>query len=502
MKLIPPVPWRALAAVVLSLSATVAVAPVRAQLPQLGDTGELTTSAEVRLGERIARELYRDPDYIDDPVIVEYVQGIWRRLLDSARARGELTPELDQRFAWQVLLGKDRTVNAFALPGGWMGLNSGLVAVTANSDELASVLAHELSHVTQRHISRMMTQQSHQTPWMLAGMLLGALAISRAPQAAGALITGTQGLAMQQQLSFSRDMEREADRIGFGVMTGAGFAPQGFVTMFDKLQQASRLNDNGAYPYLRTHPMTTERVADIQARQELVPHTTVPTTMEHAMVSGRAKVISNAGVDTLRALEAEAQAESLAGQSPTRQATALYAGTLAAAQLHDMELAKRLLARLEAVAKGDAAGQRLARLLAAELAQMQQDWPGVLRLVDLASPRRPELLLASQALVHTGHASEVAQRLQTWVATRPRDASAWQLLSSAYQAQGQQLRAIRADAEVHVAQLDYQAALDRLRAAQEMVRKGTGGGDYIEASIIDTRARQVQSLLREQSLER
>ncbi len=500
MKLFSSSRWRPVATAALALA--VALAPVHAQLPQLGGNGDLSVNAERRIGEKIARELYRDPDYIDDPIIVEYVQGIWQRLLDSARRRGELTPELDERFAWQVMLGKDREVNAFALPGGWMGLNSGLVAVCANSDELASVLGHELSHVTQRHISRMMEQQSQQAPLVLAGMLLGALAIGKNGQAGGALISGAQGLAMAHQLSFSRDMEREADRVGFGVMTGAGFAPQGFVTMFDKLQQASRLNDNGAYPYLRTHPMTTERMADIQARQELVPRVVVPTTMDHAMVAGRAKVISNPGIDALRAMVADAQAPGLASQPRARQATVLYAGTLAAAHLHDAAAVQQLQARLDAVAAGDPAGQRLARLLAAEVAEGQQDWARVLRLADFSSPGRPELFLAGHALIQTGHASDVAQRLQTWVASQPRDASAWQLLASAYQAQGQQLRAVRAEAEARVAQLDYQAALDRLRAGQEMVRKGTGGSDYIEASIIDTRARQVASLLHEQSLER
>jgi predicted Zn-dependent protease len=479
----------------------VGVVPVRAQLPQLGDPADLSTSAERKLGERIARELYRDPDYIDDPVLVEYAQGIWVALLDAARARGELTPELDQRFAWQVLLGKDRTINAFALPGGWMGLNSGLVAATANRDELASVLAHELSHVTQRHISRMMTQQAQQAPWIIAGMILGALAVNRSPQAAGALVTGTQGLAAAQSLNFSRDMEREADRIGFGVMTAAGFEPQGFVTMFEKLQQAARLNDNGAYPYLRTHPMNTERVADMQARQQLVSRAPVQPTMEHAMVSGRARVISNPGVDALRGMVADAEAAALASQPRVRQAGVLYAGTLSAAKLRDAATARQLLGRLETAAAGDPAGQRQAKLLAAELAATAQDWPRVLQLVDAGSERRPEMLLVAQAWTQTGRARDAAERLQTWLATRPRDATAWQSLAAAYQSQGQPLRAVRAEAEGRVAQLDYQAALDRFRAAQELVRKG-GAGDYVEASIIDTRARQVESLLREQALER
>lgn len=242
--------------------------PARAQggLPTLGDGSDLTSSEERRLGDRIIRELYRDPDYIDDPVIGEYVQGIWQPLMAAARARGELSPELDERFAWEVLLGRDRTVNAFALPGGYLGLHLGLIGVVGTRDELASVMAHELSHVTQRHISRLLTQQSRQTPLLLGAMVLGALAASKNPGATQALVVGGQALAMQNQLNFSRDMEREADRVGMGLMEPAGFAPEGFVGMFDKLQQANRINDNGSWPYLRSHPLTTQRIADMQSR--------------------------------------------------------------------------------------------------------------------------------------------------------------------------------------------------------------------------------------------
>ncbi|MBP8287447.1 MAG: M48 family metalloprotease, partial [Rhodoferax sp.] len=125
-----------------------------ANLPLLGDGSEMSSNEERRLGDRIVRELYRDPDYFDDAILGDYVQDIWQPLLAAARLRGDLSAELDERFAWQVLLGRDRTVNAFALPGGYLGLNLGLLAVVSSRDELASVLGHELSHVTQRHISR------------------------------------------------------------------------------------------------------------------------------------------------------------------------------------------------------------------------------------------------------------------------------------------------------------------------------------------------------------
>lgn len=491
---------RSLSALILAVAT--AIAPARAQLPSLGEGGDLTAGAERRLGERIARELYRDPDYIDDPVLVEYVQGIWQPLMEAARKRGELTGDIEERFAWQVLLGKDRSINAFALPGGWLGLHLGLVSVTTTRDELASVLAHELSHVTQRHIARLVTQQNQTTPLVVAAMILGAMAAGRNAEAGKALITGSQALALQSQLNFSRDMEREADRIGLGVMTAAGFEPQGFVTMFDKLSQAARLNDNGNYPYLRTHPMTTERAADMQARQQLAGTEPPQPTLEHALAAARARVLSNSAVDALRSAVAAAEGGGVAQMPPLRQASVLYAGALAAARLREPATSDRMLARLEAVVATDAPSRRLARLLGAELALARGDTARVLRLVDLDSGRRPDLLMGSQAQVQAGQATAAAQRLQTWVATRPRDAGAWQLLSSAYAAQGQPLRAIRAEAEARVAQLDYTAALDRFKAAQDLVRRGGGGGDHIEASIIDTRARQVESLLREEALER
>jgi predicted Zn-dependent protease len=482
--------------------------PVHAQLPTLGDGSEMSAGAERKLGERIARELYRDPDYIDDPVLVEYVQGIWQPLLAAARQRGELSVELDQRFAWEIFLGKDRSINAFALPGGYLGLHLGLVGAVANRDELASVLAHELSHVTQRHISRLMTQQNRQTPWVIGAMILGAIAASKNPDAANAVMAGGQALAMQNQLNFSRDMEREADRIGYGVMTQAGFEPLGFVTMFDKLQQASRLNDNGSFPYLRSHPMTTERMADMQARQQLAGRNVppAPPSLEHVLVTARARVLSQGSVDALRARVAEAQPAVLLPQSPARQAAALYAAALASLKQRDAGQAERFALALRPLVQGEAAAARLARLLLAEIALTSADAARAATLVSASDPGRPDVLLAAHAAVRSSRAGDAAQRLQTWVTLHPRDATAWQLLAQAYGAQGQGVRAIRAEAEAQVAWLDYAAAMDRFKAAQELVRRmsreGTLGSDHIEASIIDTRARQVESLLREQALER
>jgi predicted Zn-dependent protease len=487
------------------LAAALAALPAHGQLPTLGDSSEMSTAAERRMGERIARELFRDPDYIDDPVLVEYVRRIWQPLLDAARARGELSAELEERFAWQVLLGKDRMVNAFALPGGWLGLNLGLISVTTSADELASVLAHELSHVTQRHIARMFSQEKRNTPLVIGAMILGALAASKAPQAAQAVIAGSQAGAAQNQLNFSRDMEREADRIGFGVMTAAGFQPQAFASMFEKLQQGSRLNDNGAYPYLRSHPLTTERMADMQSRIQLdaKPAPARATALlEHALMSGRARALSAGGVDMQRALVAEAAA--LQPNAPrVRAANVLYAGAVSAMRLRDVQDAIAFAERLDTLVQDEPAAARHARLLRAELALASGRVERANALLDPASQDRPQVLLWSHTRLAAGDGAAVVPRLEQWVATQPRDATAWQLLATAAASQGQSLRALRAEAEAQVARLDYPAAVDRFKAAQQLARRGgSSRGDYIEASIIDTRLKQVESLVREQALER
>ncbi len=472
----------------------------------------MTLSAERHLGDRIARNIYRDPDYIDDPVLSEYVQGIWQPLMAAARLRGDLPPELDERFAWEIMLGKDRTVNAFALPGGYLGVHLGLIAVVTSRDELASVLGHELSHVTQRHIARLMTKQDQQTPWMIGAMLLGALAASKSPDAGSAMIVGGQAMAAQNQLNFSREMEREADRVGFGVMTQAGFEAQGFVTMFDKLQQASRLNDNGAYPYLRSHPLTTERIADMQARQPLGSTSAINGTLthEHAMVSTRARVLANAGMDALRAVIDEAGSARLAEQPLAKQAGILYGAALAATQLRDFKPAQTYLARLRTAVKADATASRLTALLTVEMelaaGQIQQAVQSM-EALNATAKQRPELMLAASVAARSGQrelARDAAQKLQVWVTDHPQDAGAWQQLATLYGAQGQTLRAIRAEAETQVAQLDFAAGVDRLRAAQDLIRQGqlsaSGGGDHIEASIIDTRKREIELRLKEQTL--
>ncbi|MEY4316433.1 MAG: hypothetical protein RI902_241 [Pseudomonadota bacterium] len=491
------------------------------RLPNLGDGAEVPLGVERRLGESIAREIYRDPDYIDDAVLADYVQSLWQVLLASARQRGELTPELDQQFAWDVSLIRDRSINAFALPGGYLGVHLGLISAVNSPDELASVLAHELSHVTQRHIARMMSQQGRQAPMVMGAMILGMLAASRTANAssmsaANAVMVGGQAAAMQSQLNFSRDMEREADRVGYGVMTDAGYEPQGFVSMFEKLQQASRLNDNGAFPYLRSHPMTTERIADAQARQQLLPaKKQLPPNALHAMMAARALVLTNPGVDVLRNLSAQADASATRQATPARLAGVLYGAVMADMKQRDFNKAQQRLLQLQSL-KLDATAQRVVRLLQAEL---HLNAGAATLAVDVLSPHknnamttkdRATLLILARSRVATEkpeQAKLAAQEMSQWLTLQPRDASAWLVLSAAYDREGDGLRAIRAQAEARAMELDYPAAVDRFKAAQDLARQlarenKLDRAGHIEAAIVDARLRELEALRREQALQR
>lgn len=512
MKFSPQSIWLRLGTAVLG--ATLALTPALAQrndLPNLGGPEGLSASAERQWGDRIARVLYRDPDYLQDPVLDDYIARLWAPLLDAAKKRGELDDDLHNRFAWRILLNNERSINAFALPGGYLGVNLGLIGSVSSDDELASVLAHELSHVTQRHIARSMDDQARMTPWVIGSLILGAIAASHSAQGAQALILGGQAAAAQAQLSYSRDMEREADRVGFGVMRDAGYDPRGFVNMFGKLQHAAALNDNGDYPYLRSHPLTTERIADMQARQSLVRNLPAAALRwDQALLAARARVLSPNQVDVLRAMAASTATVQI---PPTAQAATLYASALAHLRLKDFPQAwaqsERLMQLLKTPTPATAEAQRLTRLLQVEIQLAQKHDPQALQLLcpdgRTLPTQRPERLALAQTLLHVpGNplVPALTQALRQYVQLAPHDAQVWNTLGQLYAAQNAPLAALRAEGEAQAALLDWQGAIDRLRAAQDLARKTTmQAADHIEAAIIDSRLRELQRLLRAQQLE-
>src|SRR5712691_5822967 len=272
------------------IAACVALAPraFAQDLPDLGSAGDsvLSPQMERRLGESIVRDIrFREPAYLDDPEISEYLGNLGAQLTQvTAGARHD--------FEFFAL--RDPAINAFALPGGFVGVHTGLINAADTESELASVLAHEISHVTQRHIARMIGQQQQMQIPVMAAIAAAILFGRSRPDLATGAIAAAQGGAVQAQLSYSRDFEREADRVGLQALDAAGFDARAMAVFFEKMQRSARVSDDGSVPgYLRTHPVTTERIADAQNKAASMPYRQHLDSQEFQLV--RAKLRADAG---------------------------------------------------------------------------------------------------------------------------------------------------------------------------------------------------------------
>jgi predicted Zn-dependent protease len=308
------------------------------------------------------------------------------------------------------------------------------------------------------------------------------------------------------------------------VLESAQFNVQGFVGMFDKLALANRINDNGSFPYLRTHPLTSERIGDMQSRLQMAaPKPAVvneAAALEHAMIATRSRLLADPSVDNFRSELGHAQTllRSLTANTPAGTPAVkprnpllpaqLYGGALAALKQRDLPLAQRLAdaARSAIVSAGFTESYALQTIdiMLADIS-MAQGNAGRARdaLRDYAqkTPVQRAVLLPWARAVSAPDASAQDRQaaidsLQVWLAQQPQDALAWEALASVYTAQKQPLRAIRAQAEARVALLDYTGALDRFKAGQALARS-SASTDHIELSILDSRARAVTALQRE-----
>src|SRR6478735_10068001 len=238
-----------------------APAAIGQSLPDLGDVSqsELSPQLERQLGENIMREIRADRTYSDDAEVTDYLNTLGYRLVAASA---------DSRQEFTFFLIMDPQVNAFALPGGFVGINSGLMLTAQSESELAGVVSHEVAHVTQRHMARMLAQQKQASIVSLAALAVAVLAARSSPDMAQAAIAAAGASSVQSQLNYTRDHEREADRVGFQVLEKAGFDAHAMALFFERMQRATRFYETNAPAYLRTHPMTYERIADMQNRAQ------------------------------------------------------------------------------------------------------------------------------------------------------------------------------------------------------------------------------------------
>lgn len=241
-----------------SYSFTASAAEIR--LPSLGGDSSasvMTPQQEQLLGEAFMRSLRQQIEIIEQPEIQHYIETLGQQLVLQSD---------DPTAPFEFFVVRDDSINAFAGPAGKIGIHTGLIERAESEGELAAVLAHEIAHVTQRHLMRRLESQQNQSLQTAATVLATIIAASTNPQMGEAMIATSTGLSIQQQINFTRSNEQEADRVGMQILHGAAYHPRNMPAFFKRLQQASRHDGTSVPEYLRTHPLSLSRIADAEGR--------------------------------------------------------------------------------------------------------------------------------------------------------------------------------------------------------------------------------------------
>jgi len=454
------------------------VAPTPAQLPDLGDASgsDLSFQTERKIGESIMRDIrIREPSYLDDPEVTEYLNRLGGQLSNA-----DTGPHRD----FELFAIRDSSINAFALPGGFIGVHTGLISATDNESELASVIGHEMAHVTQHHIARQIgIDKQMQLPMMIAMAAAILLARSRPDLASGAAVAA-QGGAIQTQLSFSRDFEREADRIGFQTLAGAGFDVRAMGAFFEKLQRHSRIMDSGSVPsYLRSHPVTTERISEAQNRAEGMPFRQRVDSLEYHLVRAKLRAEAIDAQDAVKTFTDAVNDRRFANEPGARYG-------LAVALLRAKE-PRRADAEVAALRASGVASPMI-DTLAARVRMALGDQAGALAILKAALARfphrRPILYAYLGALQEQGRFDEVLATLAEPLRLYPRDPKLHEARAKAYAGQGKRLLQHQAQAEFYILQGSLPAAIEQLQLAQT-----SGDGDFYDLSVVDARLKELRA---------
>jgi predicted Zn-dependent protease len=485
-------------ALVLALTVAIGLHPpaVAQELPTLGEVGseDLTPNQERKFGEEIMKEVRADPAYLPDPDGSEYLNRLGYELVAASQAR-----QIDFEF----FLVRDPMINAFALPGGFIGVHTGTILLVQSESELASVMAHEIGHVQQRHIARMLGRQKDALAITIGSLLLALLA-SRAGNSAGdaaqAAIAVGQGAALSRQLSFSRDNEREADRVGFDILVNAGFDARAMAAFFTRMQQSTRIYEGIAPAYLRTHPLTVERISDIQGRLRGARTHQRPDSLDFQLVRARMRVLQDDS--TQAAADARTYfSDQLQNHTAASEVAAHYGLALADLKLKDPRGAlDAALAARQSTPAVSAILDKLVTEASYEAADDDSQREAALKLGRDAAARFPLSRLTAieygSLLQRMGRHRQAIDYLRDQLALTHSDPRYFEMLAASHAALQQKTLQHQATAEMYVLQGAVPAAVEQLRLA-----RSAADADFYTMSEVDARLRELRGQIKEQQKE-
>jgi predicted Zn-dependent protease len=466
-----------------------ALTPAHAQrLPDLGDESQamLAPAQERKLGESVMRQIRAQGGYMDDPEVNDYLNEIGHRLVAAV---------LDAPGEFEFFAVPDPTINAFAMPGGFIGVNTGLILLAQNESELASVLAHEISHITQHHLTRMMSSQKGSL-WLQLAALAVAIAAARSGgvnggQTASAALASAQALAIQSQLNFTREHEYEADRIGFQRLDVAGFDDTAMATMMERLQRAGRFTDGNAPSYLRTHPITYQRIAEAQGRAQGKPYRQVADSLDFQLVRALLRSYTGTAKEAVDGFD-----YAIAERKYNNEIAAHYGLVASLLRAADYKRAKAELATLEQIAPPHPMIDAMAAHVYLDAGDIDQ----AIARFEAALARYPNKMQLiydyPDALLAAKRTRDAVAFLERELLLYPSDGRLHRTAAKAYAELGNRMQQHRHQAELYAWQGDLKGAVVQLELAIK-----AGDGDFYQASVVETRLRALRRELLEQQRE-
>lgn len=474
----PDPPRRLLQAALLLLSlAAIGAAADPFQLPDFGSSADsvMTRTEERELGREFMKAVRKALPVSDDPVLTDYLQNLGQSLVDASGNPGHHT----------FFLIDDPTVNAFAGPDGHIGVFAGLVLESQTEGELAGVIAHELAHVSQDHLMRSFEAQRRVAlptmALMIAAAVLGATVDT---QAGAAGLMGIQGAAAQRQINFTRANEQEADRIGIDTLARAGYDPYAMPGFFQRLAKNSRIYDSAAPEFLRTHPVTSSRIADALDRARQVGHRQHPDSLHFHLA--RANLRQRTYGNPQRAVE-HFEKTLRTGRYRDEDAER-YGYALALARNGDFGAARE---QTEALLE-EHPNQVELLVLSAEIARRSGEPERAARelkgVVGLSPGNWPLNQAYAEALLAAGRPEDALKTLERFVALRPGIAAIYELMADAAGRSGQRAQTLRYRAEQLFLEGDLEPAIRQLELALRVPDLDFHLGSKIQVRLQELRA--------------
>ena len=459
--MIKPIANIVVSALSIFLLGTMSVSAVNKKndLPEIGvvASSAISLSKEVVIGDALMRQLRGQAPIINDPLLDEYIQDIGNRLVAQAD---------NVKFPYKFFILNSPDINAFAFFGGHIGIHTGLIFNARNESELASVLAHEVSHVTQRHIARSIEARQKSSPLQIASLLGSILLAVVNPEAGMAALSVSNAASAQSSINYTRQNEKEADRVGISILANAGFDPNGASNFFGILAEKNRLKST-PLAFLLTHPLPESRIADARTRAASFRPRNIPESINFHLAKSR--ILARYYANPRRNIEYFS--DIVQKQRYVFKQAAEYGLALSYLDNEQFKLALKLIDGLLLQDPDNLFYLDTYTDIAIEMNQYQKAIDRLSAQIVHAPYNRVLTLNLGNVLIKNGDFERATSLLKDYLLIHPDNMLAYELLSDAYRSSEQKLEMHQVKAEVYALVAAYPRAIDELHNAYNFADK-------------------------------